>query len=319
MHSQELSKAVQLLSNDEVVCIPTETVYGLAANLFSEKAIEKIYAIKGRPRSNPLIVHIGRKDDLGALCKTVPAPLQRLIDAFWPGPLTILVDKSDKVPFSVTAGGSRVGVRMPNHPLTLSLLEQLPFPLVAPSANPYNAISPTTAKHVTDYFGSAIPLVVDGGPCQEGLESTVVGMENDKVIIYRQGMITAEQIQALIGPVEIKDEIVSKQVAPGMTLKHYSPKTPTLLCEKLDRFKHDHLNRAFVLFSKKDPSLPKEQQYLLSEKGDLKEAAARLYQLLHELDQKSYTQIVCEKLPDVGIGRAINDRLERAGGGIVSQ
>ncbi|MBM3922851.1 MAG: threonylcarbamoyl-AMP synthase [Sphingomonadales bacterium] len=318
MSLEELNKAIQLLSQDEVVCIPTETVYGMAANLYSEKAIEKIYTLKGRPRTNPLIVHIGRKEDLKDICKNIPLPLQKLIDRFWPGPLTVLVEKADRIPLSITAGGDRVGVRMPNHPLTLSLLQQLDFPLVAPSANPYNAISPTTAKHVKDYFGTSIPLILDGGPCQQGLESTVVGMEDDTVVIYRLGMITAEQIETLVGKVTIKEESGSIQVAPGMSIKHYAPKTPTLLCDTLDSFQHDSLNKAFILFSTKEPALPQAHQYLLSEKGDLNEAAARLYDLLHALDKKSYAQIVCKKLPDEGIGRAINDRLKRASSGLVS-
>lgn len=318
MSSEELNKAIQLLSQDEVVCIPTETVYGMAANLYSEKAIEKIYTLKGRPRTNPLIVHIGRKEDLKGICKKIPLPLQKLIDRFWPGPLTVLVDKADRIPLSVTAGGQRVGVRMPNHPLTLSLLQQLEFPLVAPSANPYNAISPTTAQHVKDYFGSSIPLILDGGPCQQGLESTVVGMEDDTVVIYRLGMITAEQIQPLVGKVVIKEDSGTIQAAPGMSIKHYAPKTPTFLFDNLDSFQHDPLNKAYILFSTKDPALPQEHQYLLSDKGDLNEAAARLYDLLHELDKKSYAQIVCKKLPDEGIGRAINDRLKRASSGLVS-
>lgn len=319
MPSAQLQQAIELLRNDNVVCVPTETVYGLAASMFSEKAIEKIYALKGRPRTNPLIAHIGRIEDLFNLCTEVPAPLQQLIDRFWPGPLTILVEKSDQVPLSITAGGTRVGIRMPNHPLTLELLKALPFPLVAPSANPYNAISPTTAKHVEDYFGSAIPLILDGGPCEQGLESTVVGIENEQVVIYRQGMITAEQIESLVGPIVVKNEAGEKQVAPGMTLKHYSPKTPTIVCEHLEQFKEDSAGKAFLLFSKKHPELPQAHQYVLSEKEDLSEAAARLYQVLHELDERSYSQIVCERFPDIGIGRAINDRLLRAGGGVVTQ
>ena len=319
MPSAQLQQAIELLRNDNVVCVPTETVYGLAASMYSEKAIEKIYTIKGRPRSNPLIVHIGRIKDLQTLCSDLPAPLQRLAERFWPGPLTILVEKSDQVPLSITAGGTRVGIRMPNHPLTLELLKALPFPLVAPSANPYNAISPTTAKHVEDYFGSAIPLILDGGPCEQGLESTVVGIENEQVVIYRQGMITAEQIESLVGPIVVKNEAGEKQVAPGMTLKHYSPKTPTIVCEHLEQFKEDSEGKAFLLFSKKHPELPQAHQYVLSEKEDLSEAAARLYQVLHELDERSYSQIVCERFPDIGIGRAINDRLLRAGGGVVTQ
>ncbi|NDF98142.1 MAG: L-threonylcarbamoyladenylate synthase, partial [Chitinophagia bacterium] len=244
---------------------------------------------------------------------------QRLIDRFWPGPLTILVEKSVQVSDSITAGSSRVGIRMPNHPLTLELLQRLPFPLVAPSANPYNAISPTTAKHVEAYFGSAIPLILDGGPCQQGLESTVVGVENGQVVIYRQGMITAEQIEALVGPVIVKNEVGEKQVAPGMTAKHYAPNTPTLLCEHPDIFAKEAAGKAFLLFNKKYTTLPSEHQYLLSESGDLEEAAQRLYQCLHELDRKSYQQIICQRFPEEGIGRAINDRLQRAGGSSLSE
>jgi L-threonylcarbamoyladenylate synthase len=346
MSSPQIELAVELLSNNDVVCIPTETVYGLAASLFSERAIDKIYALKGRPRTNPLIVHIGRREDLSKLCTEVPAPLQRLIDRFWPGPLTILVEKSNLVPNTVTAGSARVAIRMPQHPLTLELLQSLPFPLVAPSANPYNAISPTSATHVQHYFGAQIPLILDGGPCRQGLESTVVGIENGKVAIYRQGIITTEQVQELVGEVidlsgaiqtttrdgqQVAAETATSsnpttpneegkaQAAPGMTLKHYSPKTPTILCEHLEQFKEDSTGKAFLLFCKKNPALPSAHQYVLSEKGDLSEAAARLYQVLHELDEKSYQQIVCERFPDKGIGRAINDRLWRAGGGIISQ
>jgi L-threonylcarbamoyladenylate synthase len=314
MPSAQLQQAIELLRNDNVVCVPTETVYGLAASMYSEKAIEKIYTIKGRPRSNPLIVHIGRIQDLQTLCSDLPAPLQRLAERFWPGPLTILVEKSDQVPLSITAGGTRVGIRMPNHPLTLELLKALPFPLVAPSANPYNAISPTTAKHVEDYFGSAIPLILDGGPCEQGLESTVVGVENEQVVIYRQGMITAEQIESLVGPIVVKNEAGEKQVAPGMTAKHYAPRTPTILCEHPESYAMDAEGKAFLLFNKKYAALPSEHQYLLSESGHLEEAAQRLYQCLHEIDRKGYRQIICERLPDQGIGRAINDRLQRAGG-----
>ena len=314
MAPSQIELAVDLLSTNEVVCIPTETVYGLAASLYSEKAIDKIYALKGRPRTNPLIVHIGRKEDLAPLCIEVPAPLQRLIDRFWPGPLTILVEKSDRVPYTITAGSSRVGIRMPNHPLTLALLRALPFPLVAPSANPYNAISPTTVKHVEDYFGLAIPLILDGGPCEQGLESTVLGIENEQVVIYRQGMITAEQIESLVGPIVVKNEAGEKQVAPGMTAKHYAPRTPTILCEHPESYAMDAEGKAFLLFNKKYAALPSEHQYLLSESGHLEEAAQRLYQCLHEIDRKGYRQIICERLPDQGIGRAINDRLQRAGG-----
>jgi L-threonylcarbamoyladenylate synthase len=314
MPSAQLQQAIELLRNDNVVCVPTETVYGLAASMYSEKAIEKIYTIKGRPRSNPLIVHIGRIQDLQTLCSDLPAPLQRLAERFWPGPLTILVEKSDQVPLSITAGGTRVGIRMPNHPLTLELLKALPFPLVAPSANPYNAISPTTAKHVEDYFGSAIPLILDGGPCEQGLESTVVGIENEQVVIYRQGMITAEQIESLVGPIVVKNEAGEKQVAPGMTAKHYAPRTPTILCEHPESYAMVAEGKAFLLFNKKYAALPSEHQYLLSESGHLEEAAQRLYQCLHEIDRKGYRQIICERLPDQGIGRAINDRLQRAGG-----
>lgn len=334
MSNSSIDQAVSLLRNNEVVAIPTETVYGLAASLYSEKAINKVYSIKGRPSTNPLIVHIGRKEDLIPLCTTVPKPLQLLIDRFWPGPLTILVEKSEQVPSTVTAGSSRVGVRMPNHSLTLQLLQALPFPLVAPSANPYNAISPTSAKHVHDYFGTQIPLILDGGPCLQGIESTVVGLENGMVTIYRQGMITTEQIQELVENVvdlsgitknatrstaHDNPEINKAQVAPGMTSKHYSPKTPTIVCEHLEKFKEDSDAKAFLLFSKKRPELPQAHQYVLSEKEDLNEAAARLYQVLHELDEKLYRQIICERFPDIGIGRAINDRLLRASGGIISQ
>lgn len=185
------------------MAIPTETVYGLAGNLFSEKAVSTIYSLKQRPHSNPLIAHVASLEAAVALTKEFPAPLLELANRFWPGPLTLLVEKSSIVPDTVTAGSSKVAIRIPSHLHTQALLQHLSFPLVAPSANPYTRISPTTAEHVAYYFGSSIPLILDGGPCTLGLESTIIGFENNTPVLYRQGGLAIEMIEKLIGPVKI--------------------------------------------------------------------------------------------------------------------
>ena len=182
-----LSTAIELLRRDEVVAIPTETVYGLAGNALYPKAIASIFEIKNRPRFDPLIVHASSVERLSQYANAFPEAARRLADQFMPGPLTLLLDKAAIIPDLVTAGSPRVALRVPNHPLTLSLLQQLDFPLAAPSANPFGYISPTTAQHVADQLGSQIPYILDGGPCQVGVESTIVGFEDGQAVVYRKG------------------------------------------------------------------------------------------------------------------------------------
>lgn len=314
MVSTDLYKAAQLLFEDEIVAIPTETVYGLAGNIYSEKAIRSIFELKNRPLVNPLIVHIGAINQLEGLTSEVPDLAKKLIDKFWPGSLTLVLEKKDTVPDFVTGGKKTVAIRMPNHPLTLKLLNLLPFPLAAPSANPFGAISPTSAEHVAHYFDNKIPMVLDGGMCQNGIESTIIGFENEKPILYRLGSLSVEEIENEIGPIAIKNFEEQNPSAPGMMARHYAPETQTIIASNLiDAINNNHNKRiGLLLFNSKVEDKNIVLQEVLSDKGNLKEAASNLYAALHRLDSLNLDVIIAELFPDNQLGRAINDRLKRA-------
>lgn len=312
--SEDISKAVSLLSNEDVVAIPTETVYGLAGNIFSEKAIKKIFAVKQRPLFNPLIVHLHSIEQVNEIVKEFPPKAQLLAQRFWPGPLTLILKKKAIVPDLITAGHDTVGIRIPNHPTTLSLLSQLDFPIAAPSANPFKRISPTKPSHVEGYFKKDIAMVLDGGECTKGIESTIIGFENEQAVIYRVGGLEIEEIEKVIGTVTIKNKKENAPNAPGMLAKHYAPKTRTILLEDAKSFieKNQNLTIGLIKFTGDLDQANNIHYEILSPNGDLNEAAAKLYDTLHQLDQLSLDVIVAEKFPDHGLGKSINDRLERA-------
>lgn len=304
--------AADLLSQEEVVAIPTETVYGLAGNMYSKKAVEKIYSLKQRPHSNPLIVHIAGIERLSELVVEIPSSLEVLANKYWPGPLTLLLNKKDSVPENITAGSKRVAVRVPSHPVTSALLKTLGFPLVAPSANPYTHISPTKAEHVRTYFGNELPYILDGGPCEVGLESTIAGMEDGNVVIYRQGILSKEEIERCIGKTELYTSEHNETPTPGLAPRHYAPQTLTLLTEREKIAELYTGNTVVLLFSEPISGIPLSCQYILSPQGSLAQAAKNLYSILHEIDQSGFEKIICERVPENGIGNAINDRLRRA-------
>ena len=314
MVSKDIYLAAQLLYSEEIIAIPTETVYGLAGNIYSEKAIRSIFDLKKRPLINPLIVHIGTKNQLEDLATEIPDLAKNLIDKFWPGSLTLVLKKKETVPDFVTGGKNTVAVRMPNHPITLKLLDLLPFPLAAPSANPFGSISPTSASHVATYFNEKIPMILDGGSCQNGIESTIIGFENDLPVLYRLGSISIEEIENEIGPVPIKNFEDQNPSAPGMMARHYAPKTKTLIVSSI----YDTINYCkgkkigLLVFNSKINDNNILHQEVLSINGNLKEAASQLYVALHRLDALNLDVIIAERFPDNQLGRAINDRLERA-------
>ncbi|MHA6247356.1 L-threonylcarbamoyladenylate synthase [Pontibacter sp. CAU 1760] len=313
---QDIQRAAQLLREGKVVAIPTETVYGLAANALDQQAVEEIFRVKGRPHYNPLILHIGSSDDLHKYVSAVPALAQKLIDAFWPGPLTLLLPKKDIVPHLVTASLPQVAIRVPNHPLTLQLLQQIDFPLAAPSANPFCYISPTHTEHVEQQIGNKIPYILEGGPCQQGLESTIVGFEEDVPVIYRLGAIAPEEIAEVVGEVKMHQKIDSHPVGPGMLLFHYSPRTSFYLADKPeDLLQNADLSATgMITFNRAVKDVPQEHLAILSESGNVREAARNLYQALHRLDALNLTCIIAERLPDYGLGKTINERLTKAAG-----
>jgi L-threonylcarbamoyladenylate synthase len=312
--SNDISKAVDILSQEKPVAIPTETVYGLAGNIYSEKAIKSIFEMKKRPFFNPLIVHIHSIHQLDDLVDDVPEKAKALASAFWPGSLTLVLKKKGTVPDLITAGKNSVAVRIPDHPVTLTLLKSLDFPLAAPSANPFGSISPTNAKHVADYFDGVLSMVLDGGDCFNGIESTIVGFEEGEPIVYRLGSISLESIENVIGKVQIKNKKEAAPDAPGMLSRHYAPKTRTYLEDDVEATVNRFPNKRIgvLLFQNSIEHQDIVSLEILSKNGDMKEATSQLYAALHRLDKQNLDVIIAEKFPDFGLGKSINDRLERA-------
>jgi len=304
-----IEKAAKILRQGGIVAIPTETVYGLAGNAFDETAVAKIFAVKERPFFDPLIAHIAEIEELENLAARVPRNARLLAEKFWPGPLTLVLPKKEKVPNLTTGGLSTVAVRMPKKQISRDIIKLAGFPLAAPSANKFQHLSPTSAEHVLEQLGSKIDGIVNGGVCEIGLESTVVGFENDIPVIYRPGAVTKEMIMESLG--KVLDPKSNAILSPGMLEKHYSPSTQ--LC--LDLPSDVPPNCGLLAFGK----LPENTTFFtkvlnLSATENLTEAAANLYGMLHELDSCKLNKIYAMLLPPIGIGVAINDRLTKAAG-----
>ena len=314
MITSDLNQVKTALINGDIIALPTETVYGLAANIYLDSALEKVFKLKKRPSYNPLIVHISNAGILEQIAKNIPAKARELANVFWPGPLTLVLEKQDQIPNRITAGKPTVAVRVPNHPIALQLLESLNFPLAAPSANPFGSLSPTSAKHVALYFKEEINFILDGGPCFCGLESTIIGFENDKPILYRHGAISIEEIEKIIGPIKIKNQNSKNPSAPGMLTRHYAPKTQIQINEDISLALAQNPDKKIgVLSFKKNKKIKTEiHQEVLSISGDLNEASKNLYAALHRLDQMNLDLIISSFFPEKGLGKTINDRLKRA-------
>lgn len=315
MITTTIETAKLALENNDIVAIPTETVYGLAGNAYNEDAIHKIFTLKNRPHYNPLIVHIKSASYLQQVAKNIPAIAIQLADAFWPGPLTLVLEKQDHILAIVTGGKNTVGVRVPAHPVALELLEALDFPLAAPSANPFGSISPTTAKHVHDYFTDTLETILDGGPCTKGIESTIIGFENEQPILYRQGSISIEDIEKITGKVEMRvHNDNSAPAAPGMLSRHYAPNTTTILTDNIHIAIEQYKGHKIGLLLFKNTMVPDiiTAVEVLSNTGDTEEAAKNLYAGMHRLDKQNLDIIIAERLPNAQLGIAINDKLERA-------
>lgn len=312
---QDIRLAANFLKNGKLVAIPTETVYGLAGNALNPEAVASIFETKNRPSFDPLIIHISGIGQAEKYTEDFPKPLQKLAEKFWPGPLTLLLPRKNIVPDLVTSGLDRVAVRVPDHELTLALLKSLEFPLAAPSANPFGYISPTTAEHVDAQLGEKIPYILDGGPCKVGLESTIVGMEGEEVIIYRLGGLEIAEIESIIGEMKIKDHSSSNPQAPGLLESHYAPLKPFILGnldELIPDFQKRNIDFAVLSFSRQIEEIPAGRQFCLSGNSDLKEAAANLFAGMRQLDESGAEVILAELVPEDGLGKAINDRLKRA-------
>jgi L-threonylcarbamoyladenylate synthase len=314
MIGTNLRHAADLLKSGKLVAIPTETVYGLAANALNEQAVVNIFKVKNRPFFDPLIVHLHSIDQMDKYATEIPQIAYKLAEKFWPGPLTLVLNKRENIPDIVTAGLDNIGLRMPAHPVCIALLKMLPFPLAAPSANPFGYISPTSAKHVEDQLGEKIDYILDGGHCEIGLESTIVGFDDSgNPIVLRLGGISIEALELMVGEVSLRINQNSDPKAPGQLDAHYAPNTKLIICDNLyaEIPKHQGKNIGVLSLSKVYTPLV----YLsvtLSKSANMDEAARNLFKSLRLLDQLKADVILAERVPEYGLGRAINDRLKRA-------
>lgn len=305
--SINIESAANLLRNGKLVSFPTETVYGLGADATNDTAVAEIFAIKGRPQFNPLIVHV---DSVAMAQSEVEwtATADALAKAFWPGPLTLVLKrkKDSRISLLASAGGDTLGVRMPAHPIALTLIKSVTKPLAAPSANKSGRVSPTTAQHVKEEFGNIL-YVLDGGPCQVGVESTVLDLSSATPLLLRPGGVPKEALEALLGSsIAILQEKAATLKSPGMLESHYAPSLPVRL-----NVSSVLPTEALLSFGSKIP-IGAKKVISLSESGNDKEAAAKLFAALRALDSKEFTAIAVMPIPETGLGIAINDRLRRA-------
>jgi L-threonylcarbamoyladenylate synthase len=310
--AEAIRRAAQIIRQGGIVAFPTETVYGLGADAYNPLAVARVFEVKRRPYFDPLIVHIASPAHLRKLVKDIPSSARKLTEKLWPGPLTVVLFKEEHVPDIVTAGLPTVALRMPSHPMALSLIKESKCPLAAPSANPFGYLSPTTAEHVRGQLGDQVDLILDGGPCPVGVESTIVSFSENRPRLLRPGGVSLEEIESIIGKVEISP-IQNRPVAPGMLPRHYAPRTPIVLDwdeKHLDSYKGKKIG--FLAFREPENFLQFQHIEVLSKKGDFREAAANLFSAIRRLDALDLDLILAEAVPEAGLGRAIMDRLRRA-------
>lgn len=305
-----IEKAVDIITNGGLVAIPTETVYGLASNAFNSEAVTAIFKAKNRPSFDPLISHVASIEQLETLVWDFPLKARQLANKFWPGPLTLVLPKTSKIDDLVTSGLPNAAFRIPQHPLTLSLLKKIKFPLAAPSANPFGYVSPTTAQHVADQLGSNVDYILDGGPCGVGVESTIVSFASYTPKILRLGGLSIEDIEHEIGTLEVQQHSSSKPQAPGMLTSHYSPGKKLVLGNIETLLKENHSKKTGVISFQKE--FPDTINRVLSPAGSLSQAAQNLFKVLRWMANQPIEIIIAEPVPDIGLGKAINDRLKRA-------
>lgn len=312
MITTNTTDVIQVLQANGVVGIPTETVYGLAGSAFSTQAINTIYKIKNRPFENPLIVHIASQDRLTDLVTYVPDELQELMQYFSPGPITFLLPKRPVINDLVTAGKSNVAIRIPSHPITKNLLDKLDFPLVAPSANPFQRISAVTAQQVNAYFENDNLLVLEGGTANCGIESTIVGYENGRVVLYREGFITQSEIEQVIHTTIVNKSEAKEIEAPGMYKKHYAPTCDMIIAKDLDIEIERWHDKKIGLLLLQDHGKNEAITVALSSNGDTRQALSNLYNALHYLEKENVDVIITQLFPEDAYGKIINQRIIKA-------
>lgn len=318
---ESIELASRAIREGDVICMPTETVYGLAGDALNPASIEKIYNIKNRPLNNPLIVHVPVFEDIFKYASvTADSPEQhRLLKLrhFWPGPLTVILKRSPVLPSMVSAGGDTVAIRIPRHPVALAILSACRRPLAAPSANPSGYISPTCAEHVERMLGEKIGIIIDGGPSEVGLESTVLSLIGEKPCILRPGLLDAAQLSSALGE-EVQYLSDSQTPAgtmpsPGLLSQHYSPRTPAFFYDQLKDSDYTDKRVGYLCFDQSVPMFKGTAHLeVIRLSGDNQQNAREIYAALHKLDQMSLDLIVVDKIPAVGAALAIMDRLNRA-------
>ncbi len=324
LNASQLDVAAHIIKNGGVVAMPTETVYGLAANALNGAAVEKIFAAKGRPADNPLIVHISEPSQLDSLVSEVPQKARMLSDAFWPGPLTIILPRSDVIPQQVSAGLDTVAVRCPSHPIARELI-RLSYPLAAPSANLSGSPSPTTVQHVIDDMNGRIDAIIDGGDCAVGVESTVITLAGDVPRLLRPGGITHEQLEAVIGTVEVDKAVVNplpegaQAASPGMKYKHYSPKADVILINGTEQQFIDYVNShsadgTAALCCSEDVGALRVPYEVLGDIDDMSEHARKLFSALRKADERGWRTVYARCPEKSGVGLAVYNRMVRAAG-----
>jgi len=312
---EAISRAVELLRQGQVVGLPTETVYGLAGDGLNPAALARIFEVKQRPLFDPLILHFTDADAAFAVAEDVPETARELARRFWPGPLTLVLRKKEVVPDLATSGLPNVAIRVPAHPVAQTLLRAFGGPLAAPSANRFGRISPTDALAVRAELGDAVPLILDGGPCAVGLESTVLSLADEKPVLLRAGGIPLEEIEAVVGPVQHATPVDDRPQAPGQLKHHYAPRKPLYLVDSATEIP-SQADIGLLLFG--SPRWADTYSCIvenISPSGDLREAATKLFRALRALDDHpDVTALYAMRLPAQGLGLAINERLERASG-----
>ena len=327
---EAIREAAELIRKGELVGMPTETVYGLGANALDEEAVKKIFAAKGRPGDNPLIVHVSCLAEIPPLVREIPDSAKRLMEAFWPGPMTLILPKSDLIPSAVSAGLDTVGIRLPASEAARELIRVSGCPIAAPSANRSGRPSPTTARHVFEDMDGRIPMILDGGSSEVGVESSVIDATGDVPVILRPGGITPEMVEKVLGDVRVDEHVMSPLHegdvvrSPGMKYKHYAPKAKTVIydgeaeaviaaiCARYDEAERAGEVPAILGFDEHD--FGSRTRISLGSVKRPQEAAARLFGALRELDERGETVALCEAVEATGIGLAVMNRMGRAAG-----
>ena len=307
-----IADAADLIRRGEVVAFPTETVYGLGADATNAVAVARLFAVKARPSFDPLIVHIERREQLAVVVAAYPLTARKLTERFWPGPLTVVLPKTERIPDIVTAGLPSVAVRMPDHAVARALIAAAGRPIAAPSANPFGYVSPTTAAHVDAQLGAQLAIILDGGTCRVGVESSIVSFAGGEPVLLRHGGIALEEIERVIGPVRIADA-ATRPLSPGQLPRHYAPRTPIAIVAAPSDIPAAERAAAALLLPRPDADAHGFARVeVLSHDGALTTVAANLFAALRRIDAGGYGRIFAVAVPEIGLGRAIMDRLRRA-------